>query len=96
MEALQNFFTYVQNNSDYITEATLQHLRIVLIVIAFATVTSVLLGVWIQTRPLARALVLSTASIFLTLPALALFALFIPIISRQSVRPAAPRGWRRR
>ena len=55
MEALQNFFTYVQNNSDYITEATLQHLRIVLIVIAFATVTSVLLGVWIQTRPLASA-----------------------------------------
>ena len=80
MEALQNFFTYVQNNSDYITEATLQHLRIVLIVIAFATVTSVLLGVWIQTRPMARALVLSTASIFLTLPALALFALFIPIM----------------
>ncbi|WP_300599356.1 ABC transporter permease [uncultured Nocardioides sp.] len=80
MEALQNFITYVQNNSDYITEATLQHLRIVLIVIAFATVTSVLLGVWIQTRPMARALVLSTASIFLTLPALALFALFIPIM----------------
>ena len=48
--------------------------------IASATVTSVLLGVVIQRRPVARAVVLALSGIVLTIPSLALFALFIPVV----------------
>ena len=64
MENITNWFTYVNDNFEYILEETINHARIVLIVIALATVTSVLLGVLIQRRPVARAVVL-TATVLL-------------------------------
>ena len=75
-----NFFTYVLDNLDFILEETLAHARIVLIVVALATVFSVLLGVAIHRRPILRAVVLAAAGIMLTIPSLALFALFIPLL----------------
>ncbi|QZY28686.1 ABC transporter permease [Nocardioides coralli] len=80
MGALSSWFTYVQDNLDFILEETLAHARIVLIVVALATVFSVLLGVAVHRRPVARALVLAVAGVFLTIPSLALFALFIPLV----------------
>ncbi len=80
MEALDNWFTYVNNNLDSIIEATIQHARITLIVVASATVFSLLLGVVVQRHPLARNISLAIAGIFLTIPSLALFALFIPVV----------------
>ncbi len=79
MEALGNWFTYVNDNLEFILEATLDHARLSLIVIAAATVFSVLLGVYVQNRPIARVIALSVSGIMLTIPSLALFALFIPI-----------------
>ncbi len=80
MEDISNWLTYVNDNLEFILEETLAHARIVLIVIALATVTSVLLGVVIQRRPVARAVVLALSGIILTIPSLALFALFIPLV----------------
>ena len=80
MENITNWFTYVNDNFEYILEETIAHARIVLIVVALATVTSVLLGVLIQRRPIARAVVLALSGIVLTIPSLALFALFIPVV----------------
>lgn len=80
MDALTNWFTYVQDNSEFILEEAIAHLRIVLVVVALATVFSVLLGVLIHRRPVLRALCLAVAGIFLTIPSLALFALFIPLV----------------
>ncbi len=80
MEALSNWFTYVGDNFEFILEDGLDHLRIVLIVVVLASVTSVLLGVAIHRRPLARAVVLAVTGVFLTIPSLALFALFIPVV----------------
>lgn len=80
MEAIGNWFTYVQSNFEYILEATLESTRMVLIVVALATVFSVLLGVAVQRRPVVRALALAASGIFLTIPSLALFALFIPLV----------------
>jgi osmoprotectant transport system permease protein len=77
---ISDWFTYVNDNLEFILEETLNHARIVLIVIALATVTSVLLGIFIQRRPVARAVVLALSGIVLTIPSLALFALFIPIV----------------
>lgn len=79
MEALGNWFTYVNDNLEFILEATLDHARISLTVIAFATVFSVLLGVLIHRRPVLRVVSLSVSGILLTIPSLAMFALFIPI-----------------
>lgn len=80
MEALTDWFTYVSENLEFILEETLAHARIALTVVVLATVFSVLLGVAIHRRPLARALVLAVTGIFLTIPSLALFALFIPLV----------------
>lgn len=74
-----SFFTYVQENLSYILEATFAHLRIVLVVIAIATLISVSLGVFVAQRPVARTVALTIAGILLTVPSLALFAFFIPI-----------------
>lgn len=79
METLGNWFTYVQDNFTYILEETLNHTQTVAISVAVATLIAVLLGAYAQTRPVARALALSVTGIFLTIPSLALFALFIPI-----------------
>lgn len=80
MEALSSWLTYVQDNSEYILEATIAHAQMCLVVVALATVFSVLLGVLIQNRPVLRGISLAVAGIFLTIPSLALFALFIPLV----------------
>ena len=80
MDGLQSWFSYVFDRWDDILEATLQHARLVLIVVVAATVISVSLGIYIERRPTLRNAVLSIAGIFLTIPSLALFALFIPLV----------------
>lgn len=80
MDNISNWFTYVRDNQEYILQGTLSHARMVLIVIAAATVTSVLLGAFIQRRPVTRSVVLALSGIVLTIPSLALFALFIPLV----------------
>lgn len=80
MDALTNWFSYVQFNFEYILEATIEHAQIVLTVVVLATIFSVLLGVVVHQRPVARTLALTISGIFLTIPSLALFAIFIPIV----------------
>ncbi len=80
MEGLSNWFNYVQDNTDYVLEQFIDHARIVLIVIALATVFSVLLGVVVERVTIVRNLTLAISGIFLTIPSLALFALFIPLV----------------
>lgn len=80
MDGLTSWFDYVVKNSDDILEAFWQHVQIVLVVIGLATVFSVTLGIFVQRNASARALALSIAGIFLTIPSLALFAIFIPIL----------------
>ncbi len=79
VEALGNWFTYVQDNLEFILEELLNHLQIVAISVGVAALVAVLLGTLAQRRPIVRALSLSIAGIFLTIPSLALFALFIPL-----------------
>ncbi len=80
MDGLLSWFSYVSDNVDKIVEATFQHARIALIVVMSATVFAVAVGIAVQRRPTARNAVLTVASIFLTIPSLALFALFIPVV----------------
>lgn len=80
MDALKTWLTYVSENRSYIIEAILQHTRIVLIVVVAATLTAIVLGVLVQNRPAFKAVILAITGIFLTIPSLALFALFIPLV----------------
>lgn len=80
VDALKTWLTFVSDNRSYIFDAVLQHTRIVLIVVVAATLTSIVLGVLVQNRPALKAIVLAVTGIFLTIPSLALFALFIPLV----------------
>ena len=80
MDALKTWLTYVNENRSFVMEAILQHAQMVLIVVVAATLTSIVLGVLVQNRPVPKAAVLAVTGIFLTIPSLALFALFIPLV----------------
>lgn len=80
MDGMSSWFGYVVDHWGDILQASLQHARLVLVVIVVATVFSVVAGVMVQRHALARTAALSIAGIFLTIPSLALFALFIPIL----------------
>lgn len=80
MTDLLDWFTYVVDHWDEILEATWDHARITLIVVVSATIFSVALGILVQRRPTLRAFALTISGIFLTIPSLALFALFIPLV----------------
>jgi osmoprotectant transport system permease protein len=62
-----------------ILEATAAHLTLVLIAMAFAIAIGVPLGMLIVHRPTLRNFALGLASIFQTIPSLALFGFLIPI-----------------
>jgi osmoprotectant transport system permease protein len=62
-----------------IFSATLDHLTLVLIAMAFAILIGVPLGMFIVRRPTLRTIALGAASVFQTIPSLALFGFLIPI-----------------
>lgn len=80
MDGIASWFAYVADHWSDLMTGLFQHTRLVLIVVAMATVFSVGLGILVQRHALPRAIALSTAGIFLTIPSLALFALLIPIV----------------
>jgi osmoprotectant transport system permease protein len=62
-----------------ILEATVAHLTLVVVAMAFAIVIAVPLGMVIVQRPALRTIALGIASVFQTIPSLALFGFLIPI-----------------
>jgi osmoprotectant transport system permease protein len=71
-----SFFT---DHSAEIFSATLEHLTLVLIAMTIAIAIGVPLGMFITQRPTLRTIALGIASIFQTIPSLALFGFLIPI-----------------
>src|SRR5713226_51984 len=72
-------WTFFLEHRAEILEATATHLTLVLIAMAFAIAIGVPLGMLIVHRPALRNLALALASIFQTIPSLALFGFLIPI-----------------
>jgi len=62
-----------------ILEATASHLALVVIAMAFAIAIAIPLGMLIVHRKTLRSIALGTASVFQTIPSLALFGFLIPI-----------------
>lgn len=69
---------FIEHRSE-IFEATISHLTLVVIAMAFAIAIGVPLGMLVIHRPALRNIALGAASIFQTIPSLALFGFLIPI-----------------
>lgn len=80
MDGIVSWFEFVVDNFDDVLIAFYEHARYVVLVMIAATIVSVSVGIWVRNRPLAREIALGIAAVFLTLPSLALFVLFIPIV----------------
>ena len=72
-------WTFFVDHRAEILQATLAHLTLVVIAMAFAIAIAVPLGMLIVHRPALRNIALGIASIFQTIPSLALFGFLIPI-----------------
>lgn len=75
-----DFLEYLADNYDALIELSIQHVRIVVVPVALAVVAGVLLGIAAHRVPAVRPLILNVTSTFLTIPSLALFVLFIPLV----------------
>jgi len=75
----QTTWSFFIDHRDEIVGATLDHLTLVIIAMLIAIFIGVPLGMFIVQRPALRAIALGAASIFQTIPSLALFGFLIPI-----------------
>jgi osmoprotectant transport system permease protein len=78
MESWWEFMT--ERARDQIVERTVEHGTLVLRAVLIATVLAVSLGILAHRWRVLRAPLLGLASVFLTIPSLALFTLFIPLV----------------
>jgi osmoprotectant transport system permease protein len=72
-------WTFILDHRGEILSATLDHVTLVVIAMAIAILIGVPLGMLIVQRPALRTIALGIASIFQTIPSLALFGFLIPI-----------------
>lgn len=80
MEGISSWWEFVTNDQDQLWETTSAHLSLVLQVMVTATVVAVTAGIiGYKIRPL-RGVLIGVANVFLTIPSLALFAIFIPYV----------------
>jgi len=75
-----NFFTYLSNRWDNILELGLEHAAITMVSVVIATVVGVGIGMATYNRQRSGQLAIAVTSVFLTIPSLALFGLFINIL----------------
>lgn len=79
MEGIGSWLDYVSENRSEVMEATIDHLWLVVQVMIAATLIAVGVGILVHGRGPAKGVTLGVAGVFLTIPSLALFTVFIPI-----------------
>jgi len=84
---MADFLDYLSFRRDHILDLAIEHAQLVLYTIAIATAVSVVVGVLVYRRERLVGIVLSVVGTAFTIPALALFALLIPIFGL-GFRPA--------
>ena len=80
MQGLLSWFEYMSTRMDMIVEGLSQTLVYVVVVTSAATLTALVVAVATMRHPFAKELALAISSVFLTIPSLALFTIFIPIV----------------
>ncbi len=73
------FREYLSNNIQNLIDLSVEHLQLVLISMLVATAVGIPMGVLAHRSAVLRPAILSVTSFFLTIPSLALFAIFIPV-----------------
>ncbi len=80
MDFFMSWWTFMSTRLDQIQESTLEHTVYVVSVLSLASIFSITVGVVTRRNVLARELSLAITSVFLTVPSLALFTIFIPLV----------------
>lgn len=80
MEGIGSWWEFVMDNQSQVWENTFDHLSLVVQVMLTATVVAVSAGILGYKVRQLRGLLLGTANVLLTIPSLALFAIFIPLV----------------
>lgn len=80
MDGVVSWFEFVGDRRSLVLELTLEHARLVVEVMVAATLFAVVLGVVVQRRAALKAAAVGLAGVFLTIPSLALFSIFIPVV----------------
>ena len=85
-----SFAQFLERSSDRILRLSVEHLVLVLEAIAIGTVVGVTLGVLVARRPAARAVVLASTGLVLTVPSFALFSLLLGVVGRLGTAVVLP------
>ncbi len=80
MEKIQEFFAFVVKKSDKILMMLREHCELVLIALAISIAIGLIVGFLITYNKAVATIVLYIASIFMTVPSLALFSFLVPIM----------------
>lgn len=80
MDGVTSLFNYIADNFGQVVDLSLQHAVYMVSVMVAATIVGVGIGVWVQDKPVQKEIALGIASVFITLPSLALFTIFIPVV----------------
>jgi osmoprotectant transport system permease protein len=80
VDGVTSWFEFVQLRWDDVVQHTIEHATLVGQVILAATILSVGLGIAVRNHPVAKSVALGAAGVFLTIPSLALFTIFIPLV----------------
>lgn len=74
-----SFLEYLSRRWEHLLDLTIEHAAVTLLSVALATVIGLVLGIATYRTERPRELVLAVTAIFLTIPSLALFGLFIQV-----------------
>lgn len=87
MDGISSWWEFVSDRWDEVIEAFLQTATMVLTAMVIGTIICILLGVVAHRVPSLREPFLAVASVAITIPSLALFAIFIPIVGIGNTAP---------
>jgi osmoprotectant transport system permease protein len=87
LDGISSWWEFMADRRDQVWERTFEHLVLVGWAVAIATVIAVVTGIIVHRVRWLRGPWLATTGVFLTIPSLALFALFIPLVGL-GFRPA--------
>jgi osmoprotectant transport system permease protein len=77
---LISWFEYVSSRTDLVQASLIVHINYVVLVIVSATFTALLIAVATRRNYFLKELSLAITAVFLTIPSLALFTIFIPLV----------------
>ncbi|HEV8024960.1 MAG TPA: ABC transporter permease [Candidatus Nanopelagicales bacterium] len=80
MDGVTSWLDYMSSRTELITQGLTQTLVYVVLVTFTAGITAVVVAIATMRHPFAKELALAISSVFLTIPSLALFTIFIPIV----------------